>query len=140
MDGNTLLAKVRSNVNTNHIPIILLTAKVRDEEKLESLELGADLYITKPFNMDILKRNVANLLKTRKMSFSRFFKLHTGRNLSDYIIDLRLGHACRLLVDSSDSIAEIGYHCGFNSATSFSTMFKKMYGMSPREYQRQHAD
>ena len=198
MDGNTLLAKVRSNVNTNHIPIILLTAKVRDEEKLESLELGADLYITKPFNMDILKRNAANLLKTRKMLRNKYAgketpqakidnivlespderlinrimdvvnknlnnsdlnidmicsevgisRVHLHRKMKemtnqtphDFIRNLRLKQAARLLSMKGQSITEVVYHCGFNSATSFSTMFKKMYGMSPREYQRQHAD
>jgi len=71
-------------------------------------------------------------------SFSRFFKLHTGRNLSDYIIDLRLGHACRLLVDSSDSIAEIGYHTGFNNLSNFNRIFRKRKGCSPSEFRENY--
>lgn len=198
MDGNALLTSVRNNVNTNHIPIILLTAKIRDEERLESLELGADLYITKPFNMDILKRNVANLLKTRRLLQNKYAgketpqakidnivlespderlinrimdvvnknlnnsdlnidmicsevgisRVHLHRKMKemtnqtphDFIRNLRLKQAARLLAMKGQSITEVVYHCGFNSTTSFSTMFKKMYGMSPREYQRQHAD
>jgi transcriptional regulator GlxA family with amidase domain len=47
------------------------------------------------------------------VSFSRFFKLRTGKGLADYIIDIRLGLATRLLVDSTMSISEICYACGF---------------------------
>lgn len=59
------------------------------------------------------------------VSFSRFFKLRTGKNLSDYIIDIRLGFASRLLVDSTMSIAEICYECGFNNLSNFNRIFKK---------------
>ena len=59
------------------------------------------------------------------VSFSRFFKLRTGKNLSDYIIDIRLGFASRLLVDSTMSIAEICYECGFNNLSNFNRIFKR---------------
>lgn len=52
-------------------------------------------------------------------SFSRFFKLRTGRSLSDYITDIRLGHAARALMDSTTSIAETCYECGFNNISNF---------------------
>ena len=60
-----------------------------------------------------------------EVSFSRFFKLRTGKNLSDYIIDLRLGYATRLLVDSTMAVAEICYECGFNNLSNFNRIFKK---------------
>lgn len=66
MDGNTLTTKLKANVRTNDIPVILLTAKNRDEDKLEGLETGADAYIEKPFNMDILRRVIVNLLQSRR--------------------------------------------------------------------------
>lgn len=72
MDGNTLCAKIKSNVNTNHIPVILLTAKNRDEDRLEGLETGADAYLVKPFNMDILRRTITNLLKEREVLRNKF--------------------------------------------------------------------
>jgi signal transduction histidine kinase/DNA-binding response OmpR family regulator/streptogramin lyase len=72
MDGNTLCAKIKSNVNTNHIPVILLTAKSRDEDRLEGLETGADAYIVKPFNMDILRRTIINLLSARNLLRNKF--------------------------------------------------------------------
>ena len=66
MDGNTLVKKVKANINVNHIPIILLTAKASDEDKAEGLEMGADAYISKPFNVDLLKIRIVNLLENRE--------------------------------------------------------------------------
>ena len=91
-------------------------------------------YIDSHYREEIRLSTVADIAGMSDSSFSRFFKLHTGRNLSDYIIDLRLGHACRLLVDSSDSIAEIGYHCGFNNLSNFNRIFRKRKGCSPSEF------
>lgn len=58
MDGFTLCSKIKQNINLNHIPVILLTAKIREEDNIEGLEMGADAYITKPFNIELLKRTV----------------------------------------------------------------------------------
>jgi AraC-like DNA-binding protein len=67
-------------------------------------------------------------------AFSRFFKLHTGRNLTEYIIDIRLGAASRMLVDTSQSISEISFKCGFNNLSNFNRIFKKKKGCSPTEF------
>ena len=67
MDGNTLCAKIKHNIRTNTIPVVLLTAKSNDEDKLEGLETGADAYIVKPFNLDILRRTLQNLVATRNI-------------------------------------------------------------------------
>lgn len=66
MDGTTLCTKLKANINTNDLPIILLTAKSREEDQLEGLQTGADAYILKPFNMDILRRTIINLLTMRR--------------------------------------------------------------------------
>ena len=95
-------------------------------------------YIDTHYREEIRLSTVADIAGMSDSSFSRFFKLHTGRNLSDYIIDLRLGHACRLLVDSSDSIAEIGYHCGFNNLSNFNRIFRKRKGCSPSEFRENY--
>ena len=65
MDGFELCRKIRGNVRLNHIPIVLLTAKVDEESRIESLDLGADAFLTKPFSMEVLRRTVQNLLKSR---------------------------------------------------------------------------
>lgn len=64
MDGNTLCAKIRQNVRISHLPIILLTARDREEDRLSGLEIGADAYLTKPFSIDLLITTVQNLLRS----------------------------------------------------------------------------
>jgi signal transduction histidine kinase/AraC-like DNA-binding protein/frataxin-like iron-binding protein CyaY len=66
MDGITLCKKIKANINVNHIPIILLTAKSGDEDKAEGFDIGADAYVVKPFNVDMLKKRIANLLGNRE--------------------------------------------------------------------------
>ena len=55
MDGLELCRRVKTDINTSHIPIVLLTAKTMSSDELQGLEAGADDYITKPFSMDILR-------------------------------------------------------------------------------------
>ena len=66
MDGFTLCRKIKTNINLNHIPIILLTARVQEEDNIEALERGADAYITKPFNSKILEKTISNLILSRE--------------------------------------------------------------------------
>ncbi|RNI26835.1 hybrid sensor histidine kinase/response regulator [Rufibacter latericius] len=72
MDGITLCRKIKQNVNFNHIPIILLTARSEEEDKLEGLGIGADAYLVKPFNMEILKTTVHNIIRNRMMLRNNF--------------------------------------------------------------------
>ncbi len=72
MDGLTLCHKLKQNTNINHIPVILLTAKSRMEDTLEGMETGADAYIVKPFNTELLKSTVVNLLTNRRLLRNKF--------------------------------------------------------------------
>jgi signal transduction histidine kinase/DNA-binding response OmpR family regulator/ligand-binding sensor domain-containing protein len=195
MDGYTLCARLKGNINTNHIPVVLLTAKGRDEDKVEGIELGADAYISKPFNMEVLRSTIANLLSERAMLKNKYSgkesmkemvedvelkspdekllervmkvinanmsnedlnvdllaeevglsRVHLYRKLkeltnqtpSEFIRNIRLKQAANLLSDPHQSISEVMYACGFSNRTSFSTMFKKLYGVSPREYMQE---
>ena len=192
MDGNTLCTKLKTNINTNDVPIILLTAKSREEDQLEGLETGADAYILKPFNMDILRRTIINLLTIRRTLRNKFSgnesqehkveqkemltpddnlmqrvmnvinenlgdsdlsvdsiaqkvgisRVHLHRKMKEltnqtphsFIRNIRLQQAAKLLKEGKQSITEVMYTCGFSNAASFSTMFKNLYGCSPREY------
>ena len=67
IDGIALCNGLKSCLKTNHIPIIMLTAKVGDENKIKGLSVGADDYIEKPFNEDLLKLKVKNLIQSRKI-------------------------------------------------------------------------
>ena len=192
MDGTTLCTKLKANINTNDVPIILLTAKSREEDQLEGLQTGADAYILKPFNMDILRRTIINLLTMRRTLKNKFTgkesqeekveqrkiqtpddalmqrvmevinenigdsdlsvdmiaqkvgisRVHLHRKMKEltnqtphsFIRNIRLQQAAKLLKDGKQSITEVMYACGFSNSASFSTMFKNLYGCSPREY------
>lgn len=95
-------------------------------------------FIDAHYREEIRLAQLSDIAGMSDSSFSRFFKLHTGRNLSDYIIDLRLGHACRQLVDSTDSVAEICYACGFNNLSNFNRIFRKRKGCSPSEFRENY--
>ena len=67
MDGMTLCQKLKSNFNTNHIPIVLMTALGSDADRIAGLTNGADAYVSKPFNIDVLRSTVLQLMKTRQL-------------------------------------------------------------------------
>lgn len=72
MDGVTLCRKIKQNVNTNHIPVVLVTARSKEEDNLEGLSIGADAYIVKPFNIEIVKKTVENIIRTREILKNNF--------------------------------------------------------------------
>ena len=95
-------------------------------------------YISEHYTQDIRLSELAEIAGMSPSAFSRFFKLHTGRNLTDYIIDMRLGFASRLLVDSTNSVAEICYSCGFNNLSNFNRIFRKKKGCSPSKFRESY--
>lgn len=95
-------------------------------------------YIDQHYNEEIRLGQLADLVSMTSVSFSRFFKLRTGKNLSEYIIDIRLGHATRMLVDSTMSIAEICFECGFNNLSNFNRIFKKKKNCTPKEFRENY--
>lgn len=78
MNGMEFCSALKQNPATCHIPVILLTAKVLDDQKIEGYEHGADSYITKPFNSKILRARIENLINSRKMLGSLFAASATG--------------------------------------------------------------
>ena len=99
-------------------------------------------YIDANFKDDIRLQELADLANMTPTAFSRFFKLRTGKSISEYIIDVRLGHAARMLADSTMAVVEICYRCGFNNISNFNRIFKRKKGLTPTEcrenYHKKH--
>lgn len=91
-------------------------------------------YIDTHYHEKIMLEDLAQIARMAPTSFSRFFKLRTGRSVQDYIADIRLGHATRALMDSTSTIAEICYDCGFNNVSNFNRIFKKKKNYTPKEF------
>ena len=75
MDGLEVCRQVRANEIINHIPIIIVTAKITEEERIRGIEAGADAYLSKPFNADELRTRVEKLLEGRKLLQAKFATL-----------------------------------------------------------------
>ncbi|HEY9543172.1 AraC family transcriptional regulator [Prevotella sp.] len=95
-------------------------------------------YINENFMHEIRLPILADMAGMSPSAFSRFFRLHTGRSLSDYIIDIRLGYASRMLVDTMKSVSEICFDCGFNNLSNFNRIFKKKKACSPTEFRENY--
>jgi DNA-binding response OmpR family regulator len=92
MDGIEFCNHVRENLNTSHIPIILLTAKTDIESQIHGLKAGADDYITKPFNSQILVEKISNLIRMRERLWERFNKqlVFNPGELTSNSLDIKL--------------------------------------------------
>lgn len=80
-----------------------------------------------------LKR-VAEVACMQEQSFCRYFKNRTKKSFSQYLEDLRMEHARKLLIESDDPISDIAYACGYNSSSHFCKVFKNHNGQSPYQY------
>lgn len=91
-------------------------------------------YINEHYKENLTLADLSSMVGMSPASFSRFFKQRTGRTLSEYIIDIRLGMAARILVDTTKNISEICYECGFNNLSNFNRIFKAKRGSTPKEF------
>ena len=191
MDGTELCRKIKEKFETCHIPVILLTAKISDEDRVVGYESGADGYICKPLRLSVLLAKVENLLKrsqrmsvdfrkqlvfeAKEMNYtsmdesfiqkavdcvnahlgdfdfehSQFLsemgmarttladklKQLTGLTPSGFINNVRLQAAARLIDEKKKiRISDLAYAVGFNDPKYFTLLFRKKFGVSPREY------
>lgn len=96
-------------------------------------------YMNQSFHKQITLTEVSKLANMTDASFSRFFKARTGITFMDSLLEMRLGHASRLLIDTTQSIAEVAYNCGFNNISNFNRLFKKKKGCTPKEFRENYS-
>jgi transcriptional regulator GlxA family with amidase domain len=92
------------------------------------------------FSRPVRLAEAATLVNMAETAFSRFFKTKTGVNFVDFLNDIRLGHAARLLIDTKDSIAEVATACGFTNISNFNRTFKRQKGLTPKDFRHKHGN
>lgn len=97
-------------------------------------------FVNENFSKSVRLAEVARIAGMTETAFSRFFKAKTGITFVDCLNDIRLGHASRMLIDTTNSIAEIAYDCGFNSISNFNRIFKKKKGARPKEFRQNYSN
>ncbi len=96
-------------------------------------------YMNQNFQKNITLTEVAKLANMADVSFSRFFKYRTSITFMDSLLEMRLGHASRLLIDTTQSVAEVAYNCGFNNISNFNRLFKKKKNCTPKEFRENYS-
>lgn len=91
-------------------------------------------FIMNNFKKDISLAQVAEVANMNASAFSRYFKKNQGKPLVQYINDIKIGYACKLLMNENMSIIEVCYESGFQNVSNFNKQFRKNHNMSPREY------
>ncbi len=106
------------------------TVRTQESRRVQKVKQYINDHYAEPLKLE----NLADLVGMSPVAFSRFFRQRTNRTLSDYIVDIRLGYAARMLVDSSKNISEICYECGFNNLSNFNRTFKAKRHYTPRDF------
>jgi AraC-like DNA-binding protein len=94
-------------------------------------------YSIKNFRNKIQLEEIAEVANISPNSFCRYFKSRTRKTYSQFLIELRVGHACKLLIENNQCIKRLCYESGFNNFTSFHKYFKMITGKSPLIYQKE---
>lgn len=104
-----------------------------DQERMQRVTAYIDANLGDPIG----RTEVARVAHLSVGAFSRFFKLRTGKSLPEYLNELRVGRACRLLADERVKVTDIALQCGFCSLANFNRRFREITRMSPRQYRLQ---
>jgi signal transduction histidine kinase/ligand-binding sensor domain-containing protein/DNA-binding response OmpR family regulator len=142
MNGIDFCRKLKSDRHTSHIPVILLTARTSDEQKLEGFDTGANDYITKPFNFEILQSRIRNLLVQRENS-QKAFQKHMDVKASDIHItsldEKMIQNAIRIvedhIADPDFSVEELSREMAMSRVHLYKKLLS-LTGKSPIEFIR----
>lgn len=94
-------------------------------------------YINENFKNELRLKDAAKIANMSVTAFSRFFKKSTGKTFVNYVNSLRIGWACKLLIESDMNITEISYEVGFNNLSNFNRRFYERHQINPRNYRKQ---
>lgn len=106
------------------------TYKVSETERMQKVHN----YVLQHFAQEIRLGDVASLAGMTEAAFCRYFKARSNKTFIDFVNEIRIGHACKLLLEDKWTIAQIAYDSGFDSLSNFNRNFKRYIGHTPREY------
>ena len=142
MDGITLCERIKSNIQTSHIPIILLTARTSDEDKTHGYKVGADSYITKPFNFDILLIRILKLIELqekRKWNFHKNIEVTpssiTITSLDEKLVQKALRCVERNMDNTEFTVEQLAADVGMTRMSLYRKL-QSLTGQSPVEFIR----
>ncbi|WP_375582128.1 AraC family transcriptional regulator [Cyclobacterium xiamenense] len=93
-------------------------------------------FVMDHFQRPVKLEEVAGLINMSSSSFSRYFKSRMNKSFSDFLSEVRIGHACKLLQRENINISEISYECGFHTLSNFNKQFKEKMNMTPMSYKK----
>ena len=142
MDGVELTKKIKADKRTNHIPVILLTALTGEKEQLKGLETGANDYVTKPFNFEVLNAKIHNLLALNnalKNTYSRQIKVLAPETKiesdDEKLLNTIMLYLEENLTNPQLSVEDLSRHVGM-SRSSLYTKILELTGKTPVEFIR----
>ncbi|AOW20142.1 hybrid sensor histidine kinase/response regulator transcription factor [Urechidicola croceus] len=106
MDGFEFCKKIKESIETSHIPLLMLTAKTRIDDRIEGIGLGADAYMIKPFDMRLLKLRLSQLITSRKLIFDKYFGAISGAEENSNATSLDKDFIQKILTYVNDNIGD----------------------------------
>ena len=91
-------------------------------------------YLNKRYTQPVSLSEIASYTAMNEAAFCRYFKQETGKTFKQYILDMRIGYACKLLAAGRMNVSQISLECGFESTAHFNRIFKRITGMTPTSY------
>ncbi|GHB63601.1 AraC family transcriptional regulator [Persicitalea jodogahamensis] len=107
-----------------------------DSERLNSIYQ----YVLSNFQREITLAGISSVANLSVHSFCRYFKTKTNKTFSNFLLEVRVGHACRLIIETDLNISQVCFECGFNNLSNFNRYFKKFVGKTPTQYSRDYKD
>ena len=142
MDGFELCKRLKNDIETSHIPIILLTARAEDDVRREGYESGADAYLSKPFNMEVLLARIRNLIEERRRRIRSFTSEAdispaqiTVTPLDRQLIDRIMEHVERNIGNPNYSVEELSSDVAMHRMNLYRKL-QSITGMTPSEFLR----